>query len=506
MYSDFAVLCIAVHSALQVFRPSNALHSDGLYPYRYYVYVGALLIPAAMSALAFINPRWGYMSQGPYCSLPLRPFWYRLALQWIPRYLITVIILGLAIAIYAHVGFEFRILSFSVHENKPSISTLTPILSTGNQGKGSTIDPEMSQYQVSQSPRGSSAISMIGTSRRASGVASVDDHTARASSITERPHPVDHLYMLPELQVHDTENAANASSVANRKRAPLHNSEKSSEGNASPCTDAPSEHLQRQQAQKRARIHRQLRLMFIYPIVYVLVWLVPFINHCMTYEDRFAAHPVYWLTFVNVICVTSMGAIDCLIFSLRERPWRHIPSSDGSFTGSFTWWRTFSHANGAPLPARAHPREPIHRSNTEINPVTPHAQPEYEGWKSSVMRAGKTVGTHSRTSGSSSDHAKQQAAMARARLELELKDRMMASRALDWGEEASRMPKGRRGTVGTSLTGLELIECLEEESKVEAGAREEKERDGDAGGVVGGRDQADGQQSERRDCALREKE
>jgi G protein-coupled receptor GPR1 len=37
----------------------------------------------------------------------------------------------------------------------------------------------------------------------------------------------------------------------------------------------------RQRARQRAKIHRQLRLMFIYPLVYTLMWLLPFVQHCM---------------------------------------------------------------------------------------------------------------------------------------------------------------------------------------------------------------------------------
>lgn len=65
-------------------------------------------MPALMAGLAFVNPTAGYISNGAFCSLPLRPCWYRLALAWIPRYLIGFIILGLAVDIYTHVGFEFR--------------------------------------------------------------------------------------------------------------------------------------------------------------------------------------------------------------------------------------------------------------------------------------------------------------------------------------------------------------------------------------------------------------
>ncbi|KAK3202930.1 hypothetical protein GRF29_154g1226769 [Pseudopithomyces chartarum] len=337
--SDYSVLAIAIHSALQVFRPSNQIRSDGLYPYRHQVYIGALVIPAAMSGLAFINPKWGYMSQGPFCSLPLRPFWYRLALAWIPRYLIAVIILGLAIAIYAHVGFEFRALAHSFQADKPSISTTTPMLSVRSAETGSVSMPAMSEYQISQFRRGSSVVSMIGASRRASVVASVGSQvtdfvndTTHALAAPEGSNTVDRCYMLPPLQSYNTTSPTHQP-TPNKDTKDLPPPE--SHNDNSPPPEAPESHMQQHLAQQHLRIHRQLRLMFIYPLAYVLVWLFPFINHCFTYSDAFARHPVYWLNLISTICITLMGAIDCLIFSLRERPWRHIAFSDGTFLGSF---------------------------------------------------------------------------------------------------------------------------------------------------------------------------
>ncbi|KAL1597957.1 G protein-coupled receptor gpr1 [Paraconiothyrium brasiliense] len=479
--SDFAVLCIAVHSALQVFRPSNMVHSEGLSPYRYYVYIGALIIPALMAALALINPRWGYMSQGPYCSLPLRPFWYRLALQWIPRYMITIIILALAIAIYAHVGFEFRSILNPVKDTKPSVSSITQDQSVDGLEDGLASGPELSQYQVNQFRRDSSVVSMMGASRRVSGVATVGSHPEIANDLLDR------CYMLPELQTYDTANMGDASIADKENEPPGNGSGDKSDGNTSPLSEEPSQHLERQLAQKRTRIHRQLRLMFIYPIVYILIWLFPFINHCMTYKDEFAAHPLYWLSLINVICLTSMGAVDCLVFSLRERPWRHIPSSDGSFLGSFMWWHTFPHANSASLPPYLRPDKLLPRTtNPEATPCTPLVQREPEGWRGGMMRTGRNAVTHSRNS--SSEYARTQAGMARMRLMLEKEDRRLANKASE-DEMASRMPKGGRGST---FTGLETIESPAEEKKVELGVMEERMM-GDAEASAGGEEQAGGQ-------------
>jgi G protein-coupled receptor GPR1 len=78
--SDYAVLVIAVHSALQVFQPDRSSRTDGLCQYRYPIYSGTMSMPVIMVALAFINPEGGYIAQGAFCSLPLRPYWHRLGL------------------------------------------------------------------------------------------------------------------------------------------------------------------------------------------------------------------------------------------------------------------------------------------------------------------------------------------------------------------------------------------------------------------------------------------
>ncbi|KAI9724162.1 MAG: hypothetical protein M1828_003907 [Chrysothrix sp. TS-e1954] len=91
--------------------------------------------------------------------------------------------------------------------------------------------------------------------------------------------------------------------------------------------------------QKRGAVRRQLRMLFIYPICYFLIFLVPFISNLMNYSDYSAQHPVFGLSLASAGCIASIGLMDCLIFSLRERPWRQIRGSDGTISGSFMFWR-----------------------------------------------------------------------------------------------------------------------------------------------------------------------
>jgi G protein-coupled receptor GPR1 len=71
--SDFAVLAIAVHSALYIFRPGMVrVGEGGLYRYRYYVYTAWLAFTIIMPSLAFLNQNPAYSAQVTFCYLPIR--------------------------------------------------------------------------------------------------------------------------------------------------------------------------------------------------------------------------------------------------------------------------------------------------------------------------------------------------------------------------------------------------------------------------------------------------
>jgi G protein-coupled glucose receptor regulating Gpa2 len=61
-----------------------------------------------LASLAFINPNGDYSASFYVCWLPIRPLWYRLALSWIPRYIIFIITIALFVAPYSRVGGQFN--------------------------------------------------------------------------------------------------------------------------------------------------------------------------------------------------------------------------------------------------------------------------------------------------------------------------------------------------------------------------------------------------------------
>ncbi|KAK8207982.1 G protein-coupled receptor gpr1 [Zalaria obscura] len=390
--ADYAILAMSIHMALQIFRPGSSVFGhDGLYRFRHTVIGGWLVVPAFDAALAFVSHDMGYMAQGAFCSLPIRPFWYRLALSWIPRYLIFITVLGIAVRIYRHVGKGFKVFAreqdrssksndpaqqrSSQHpawlkeqqassdgsiqlqdrpnpNRQPSIvagelQDLSALAAASRQNSvgdnGSPTPPCMPwPSSFSFSGKGATPGGSQGPSRRASRVSF--SHEGEGVGSTDFLTPPEH-----------TNNTGKRGSVAtivtfksmdgsfnDGMRTPANlttideiHPAASQLSNATPqlmSVDNPIKQRQRM-------IQRQLRLLFIYPCVYMIFWVIPFVQHCLNYSDYYANHPIYQISAIATFCQTFMGFADCLVFSWRERPWRHIPGSDGTVLGSFCFWR-----------------------------------------------------------------------------------------------------------------------------------------------------------------------
>jgi hypothetical protein len=85
-------------------------------------------------------------------------------------------------------------------------------------------------------------------------------------------------------------------------------------------------------------IQRQLGLLFLYPVCYFVTYVPPFVAHGMNYSNYYVQHPNFGLNLFSFMCLASLGTVDAVVFSIRERPWRHIVGSDGTFWGSFRFW------------------------------------------------------------------------------------------------------------------------------------------------------------------------
>lgn len=316
-----------------------------------------------MCSLAFVAGRQGYIAQGAFCTLPIRPFWYRLAISWIPRYVIMITVGGLYLAIYIHVALQFRSISWLRHLNgsqKTGRSSLT-MPNTYCDGMDEaefsrqfslrpwpTADaPSIQSQSPSKRPRQisesrsrkiSTGTTLVGrpsnagtpASRSLVGESSTDDDRGPENTgdsggdfpknLSQPKQPEGDLQLSNDVQ-------------ATRQRTM-----------ADPPADYLNRGVMRDEMNERDKIRHQtiqsqIRRMFVYPIVYFFVWSVPFIYHCMNYTKHYSQHPVFPLVLMAFATLSFMGLLDCVLFSLREKPWQHIPGSDDTFLGSFQFWK-----------------------------------------------------------------------------------------------------------------------------------------------------------------------
>ncbi|KAI5849221.1 G protein-coupled glucose receptor regulating Gpa2-domain-containing protein [Tricharina praecox] len=313
--SDFAVLAIAVHSALYIFRPGlGRVGEGGLFRYRYYVYTAWFAFSVMMPSLAFVNKAPAYSAQGTFCYLPVRPFWFRLALAWIPRYLILLTILILYAAIYVYVRMKFMTFRTSVGASTLDVETVD--LAPPEQPKEPPRLPSLDSHGLIPPPTDSQPTPPNGIEQPFAKalLAPFHDRTNLSSSSDSRscdsrrgsfPTLFPHGMMIPPSSVEDR--------TSTDKRRQIN--------------DTANEEARR----RRIAISRQLRLLFIYPLVYALMWVPPLISHALQFTDRFVQHPSFPLHCVVAFTLPFQCFVDCWLFTIREKPWRYIPETHYGF-------------------------------------------------------------------------------------------------------------------------------------------------------------------------------
>lgn len=177
---------------------------------------------------------------------------------------------------------------------------------------------------------GKSGMSLLEVPKPVSHVPTTSLSEARQSIIIESPLAQDIIdrqdHAPNAVLVRDVSNSSPTNPLS------LWNAEHGLQGSSEPI-------FTRELRAKRHHAMRQLRLLFIYPIVYFIMWLVPFVLNLTNYSDYLVQHPPYGLLVVAYISISLMGAVSALTFSIREHPWRHIAGSDGTFWGSFLFWQ-----------------------------------------------------------------------------------------------------------------------------------------------------------------------
>ncbi|KAK6332313.1 hypothetical protein TWF696_003032 [Orbilia brochopaga] len=339
--ADFCILFIAIHSAASIFFPrTGSLGKTGLYHYRYAVYATIFLLPMLMAALAFTNKQPAYVAQTTWCYLPVRPFWYRLALAWIPRYVIMLSITGLYLAIYIYVKVAFRAYRarFRTSEFDTDITEASQLEtarrhSTGGSRRASTLSVFGATFKVpglmkneklrEEDPVPDPTIPRI---QRPS-----DNDETEHSTVADRIADLEKGIIRSRddpsrnIEAMTGQGIAEPSASTRRDTGTTDNTlHAATDATATQFSCSPNTAGDEDLRKRQLAIQRQLRFLFIYPCVYVLIWLIPLINHTLQYYERFVMRPPFPLVCISAIAIPIQGAVDCILFTLREKPWRLV--------------------------------------------------------------------------------------------------------------------------------------------------------------------------------------
>ncbi|MCJ1362664.1 hypothetical protein MMC16_001770 [Acarospora aff. strigata] len=356
-----------------------------------------------MASLAFINPKGAYISQVSFCYLHIRPYWYRIALSWVPRYLIFCTIIIVYVTVYAYVKLQFsgfkgdykqahqendawlgdgkkhqdetydlvhreplrgpadepKLISHGLLASSGEVSSAT--LGSRETSEGSSTHPGSEVVTTSSIRIPKPVVARVQPSWEAltfntvpSSLMTVEEEPPpRSSSTTDSDE--DSASITPDFRSaiqpshHSSRGKMSIIQALNVQPPPtlhirdrMHTSgdqELSTESANGAFLDGSGPDFNGEQLRKRRKQSLyQVGFLFLYPLVYILMWIVPFVNHCLLYSDDYIQHPSFGLTCAQIVSVILQCAVDCLVFSAREAPWKHIPGSRRTFWDSFLFW------------------------------------------------------------------------------------------------------------------------------------------------------------------------
>lgn len=367
---DMAVLLMAVHTGLYIFKGRG-----GLYPYRFSAYAIVATGSLMLTSLAFLNNP-GFVNSGPYCYLPARPDWTNRALSWIPRYVVCVVILCTYTCIYVYVRWIMNKVEEPARVRKPDEQLFSRTQQTPRRGSVPPTPPIAYHGLIPPTPPCDLTLTDYGWNRNpryTKGARHGQTNNLRKASLVQLggkellPSPVllatshfdcdERTLFLAKNQLKEcsgnetcitgSKDEDQSMPTVSRPTTAQHtvwctcmvcsgssppqiqsqlNIELRLQDDACEVESLPSLVLspttlnETGMPRSRLKVRRQLGQLFIYPVVYILGWIMPFVGHMM--EADKSGKPFY-VIIAGLISICIQGFADSLVFLLLEKPWRH---------------------------------------------------------------------------------------------------------------------------------------------------------------------------------------
>lgn len=283
--SDLAILSFAIHVLLLVYVPQSKLHNGktyegGLYRVRYLVYAVSFLLPILLASLAFVNKA-GYIPLTNWCYIPSRPLWLRLALSWGPRYFIILSIFVIYGSIYRHVVNKYNKLESSIPASSGRKKQRTGFL-----------------WKIYKFIK---------------------------------------IMLFQKVFLWDT-SSKNATTETSSQSMYAKEESDAREPDYEELNQETLEQFER----RKSQVEKHMRAIFIYPVSYVFLWIIPLIVHALDFRYGLESQPIVPLNAISAFMQPFNCTIDTLVFFIREKPWRLTTmkvDSDLKVVCEYSSWR-----------------------------------------------------------------------------------------------------------------------------------------------------------------------
>ncbi|GME84663.1 unnamed protein product [Ambrosiozyma monospora] len=379
---DLMILYFSLHIFLIIFKPNwfvrfargnNRIELDsmngttiknsntpkpqegGLSPVRYVIYVISLVFPIIISSCVYgKNDGRGYynnISTSYYKTLG-NVYYFTWALRW----LVFILILMIYVFIYFHIMSEYKKINTRLKrvgvENRGMVKDIWsdslwykvsqlmmmlvfPDVQLGAKLYGRGLDSERDRENMRYYGVNSTRTS-IGSSYHHRSMSSIDQNNdRRLSQLAEAMTPIPPApVMLPSSNQISPSTSVSINEDQNQNSTP----------NIANIGLDVQRSLHREAMKKfqtrRLSILRQMRVVFIYPLSYILIWLFPFVNSCYALYNGNQGYHHVWAWYVGSFFLGLSCFVNTCVFLIRETPWR-LSSSKVDPAGQYNYsnWR-----------------------------------------------------------------------------------------------------------------------------------------------------------------------
>jgi len=83
---------------------------------------------------------------------------------------------------------------------------------------------------------------------------------------------------------------------------------------------------------RRAKVLKQMRGLFIFPVLYIVMWQIPFAQHIISLATTQYTYAIWVLYNFSVILLALQGTVNVIVFAIEEKPWRQMKKRKPSTT------------------------------------------------------------------------------------------------------------------------------------------------------------------------------